>query len=277
MPSRDQLLPMVRDGCSYEEIGHRFGIPAGQAYMIVTGLPADGSDVLEAEALAAREGLLTSSSQHLVNPPAEVPSRDAETLRWLRRRAAEDAPMRQAAARRTVQPPQPDPDDGTDDVLSALTRQHDRIRMLQEQLETLPSAQSGGTADERRQRVAVVAEVRERFARHKEAVERCLWPVVARALTDGEQLAEQGRGQELRTKAVLDSLQGLAGDDERFDDLVRQLGPALRRHMAFEETVFLRLEQAVPAAEREELGRRIPRDRSDDGVSPGHQEGAPRE
>ncbi|MFE0764192.1 hemerythrin domain-containing protein [Streptomyces smyrnaeus] len=257
MPSRNQLLPMVRDGSSYEEIGRRFGIPAGQAYMIVTGLSADGSDVLEADALAGREGLLEGSSQPLANPPTKVPTRDEETEAWLRRRAGADAPMRAAAARRTAAPPEPAWEKETDDVLSVLTRQHNQIRVLQEQLETVPSPRAGGTARHGRQRVSLVDMLRARLSAHEEAEEEHFWPAVARVLPDGAELAERGRGQEQEGKDLLARLSGLRGDEKEFDELVQRLLLALRRHVAFEESVFLRLGTSMPVAEREALGRRV--------------------
>src|SRR5205823_4236562 len=69
MPTRDQLVAALRSGRSYEQAGEDFGIPPGQAYMIVTGLPADGSDVLGPELLERKkEFLLDGGSQHLANP-----------------------------------------------------------------------------------------------------------------------------------------------------------------------------------------------------------------
>ncbi|MCC9308361.1 hypothetical protein LN042_14895 [Kitasatospora sp. RB6PN24] len=106
MPRREVLRAMVASGLSYEAIGREVGIPAGQVYMIVTGLPADGSDVLPPEESQGRVGLLPSSSQHLANPPTEVPTRQPAVAQWLRERAGADPAMRQAAASRSAAPPQ---------------------------------------------------------------------------------------------------------------------------------------------------------------------------
>ena len=69
MPTRHQVLAQLRTGSDYQEVGERLGIPEGQAYMIATGLPADGSDVLTAEELRGREGVIEGGSQALANPP----------------------------------------------------------------------------------------------------------------------------------------------------------------------------------------------------------------
>ena len=87
--TRAQVLGLVEGGASYEEIGARLGIPAGQAYMIGTGLPADGSMALTPEE-RLRPGVLGQSTQHLSNPAHVNPTVKPEVLDWIRQRAARD-------------------------------------------------------------------------------------------------------------------------------------------------------------------------------------------
>jgi hypothetical protein len=47
VPTREQVLAILRTGASYEVVADRLDIPPGQAYLIATGLPADGSDVAD--------------------------------------------------------------------------------------------------------------------------------------------------------------------------------------------------------------------------------------
>jgi hypothetical protein len=61
----------------------------GRAFMIETGLPADGSQATTPEELA-RRGAPVASTQYLVNPPTEVPIRSEPVLRWVRERAARE-------------------------------------------------------------------------------------------------------------------------------------------------------------------------------------------
>jgi hypothetical protein len=64
-------------------------IPVGQAYMIATGLAADGGDVPSPEEVRDKP-LLSGSSQQLVNPPAMRPTRNDRVMEWVRRRAAHE-------------------------------------------------------------------------------------------------------------------------------------------------------------------------------------------
>jgi hypothetical protein len=83
---RHRALTLLREGASYAEIARLLGVRPGLAYMLVTGIPADGSDSLSPEDLR-REGLL-ASSQHLANPPVDHPASKDSTLAFVRRRAA---------------------------------------------------------------------------------------------------------------------------------------------------------------------------------------------
>ncbi len=89
MPTRAQVVALLDDGLSYEEAAWELRIPPGQAYMIATGVPADGSDTPHPDELDAAH-LLPGSSQPLVNPPAHNPTRDETVAAWVRRRAARE-------------------------------------------------------------------------------------------------------------------------------------------------------------------------------------------
>jgi hypothetical protein len=89
MPSREQVLALLDEGHSYETAARSLHIPAGQAFMIATGLPADGSDSPHPSELHEKR-LLAGSSQHLVNPPPFNPTRNAAVVGWVRERAARE-------------------------------------------------------------------------------------------------------------------------------------------------------------------------------------------
>ena len=89
MATRARVLELLDAGHSYETVGRALRIPPGQAFMIATGLPADGSDTPHPEELRARPDL-PGSSQHLVNPPAVNPTRDATVIAWVKARASRD-------------------------------------------------------------------------------------------------------------------------------------------------------------------------------------------
>jgi hypothetical protein len=84
--TREQVLELLDAGHSYETAARALHIPAGQAFMIATGLPADGSDAPSPEELA-RKPPLPGSTQQLVNPPSYNPTRKPHVLEWVRERA----------------------------------------------------------------------------------------------------------------------------------------------------------------------------------------------
>jgi hypothetical protein len=87
--TRAQVLELLKAGHSYETAARELKIPPGQAYMIATGLPADGGDAPSPEDLAGKP-LLAGGSQQLVNPPAFNPTRKPHVLDWVRARAARE-------------------------------------------------------------------------------------------------------------------------------------------------------------------------------------------
>jgi hypothetical protein len=90
------VLTLLQQGLTYEEAGERLGVPPGQAYLVATGIPADGSDAVTVEQ-RRRPGMLPSRSQRLVNPNEVNPTRRDDVLDWIRSRLLADEPMRAAA------------------------------------------------------------------------------------------------------------------------------------------------------------------------------------
>lgn len=94
MASREQVRELLDRGLDYQAAAAELGIPAGQAYLIVTGQAADGSD-----APPGGRPRTLASSQHLANPPHENPTSSQRVRDWIAARVAADRPMRDAAAR----------------------------------------------------------------------------------------------------------------------------------------------------------------------------------
>jgi hypothetical protein len=94
MVTREEVLHRLRSGTGYTEIGQQLGIAAGQAYLIATGLPADGSDSLS-EADRRREGFIAGGAQALLGVPHHTADHP-EVTEWVRRRAQNDAQMQAA-------------------------------------------------------------------------------------------------------------------------------------------------------------------------------------
>jgi hypothetical protein len=89
MPTREQVTALLDEGHSYETAGRELSISPGLAFMIATGLPADGSDAPRPEELE-RKRVLPGSSQHLVNPPPFNPTRKEHVIEWVKERAARE-------------------------------------------------------------------------------------------------------------------------------------------------------------------------------------------
>jgi hypothetical protein len=84
MATREQLRTLLDDGRSIEQAADELGIPAGRAFMIATGRPADGGDPLDH---APGD---PDSPQALVNPRAHNPLTNDAVMSWVRRRAARE-------------------------------------------------------------------------------------------------------------------------------------------------------------------------------------------
>lgn len=92
------MLDLLRQRVDYEAAARQLGIPPGKAYMIATGIPADGSDGLAPEDLQ-REGFLAGGSQRLLGIPARNPTEPEElpqVTEWVKKRARSDGQMQNA-------------------------------------------------------------------------------------------------------------------------------------------------------------------------------------
>lgn len=98
MAQRSEILRMVDQGRGYQEIGAALGVPAGLAYLLATGIPADGGGTVTG-VQRQRPGMLRAHSQCLVNPRQVNPTGREDVHEWARRRARGDAAMQAAAGR----------------------------------------------------------------------------------------------------------------------------------------------------------------------------------
>jgi hypothetical protein len=86
---------LAGEGLDYPEIGRRLGIAAGQAYLIGTGMPADGGDTYTVT--ERQRPHVLPSAQHLIGPPVENPMTRKRVLHWIKVRVHADEAMRRAA------------------------------------------------------------------------------------------------------------------------------------------------------------------------------------
>ena len=85
MPTRDQVRELLDQGHTFETIARELHVPAGQAFMIATGVPADASNTP-----AGARPPLPGSSQALVNPAQVNPTGNPRVAEWVRERAARE-------------------------------------------------------------------------------------------------------------------------------------------------------------------------------------------
>jgi hemerythrin-like domain-containing protein len=257
VPTREQVRQLLDGGLDYQAAGQRLGIPAGQAYLIATGVPADGGDTITGEE-AQRPGFLPSS-QHLANPPHENPTAKDSVRAWLTARVAGDEQMRTALRQRTAEPPEINHEAEQDDhdAVTVLGRQHGQVRYLLKELQALPSHTTGGSPEQMSARKSIVDMITVRLSEHETIEEEHFWPMVRSAVPDGDQYADQALQQEQEGKDTLTELGRLAPDSREFDELVEQLVAQLRKHVAFEDMVFLKVRAAVPKEDLDHLGEKL--------------------
>lgn len=92
MPTKEQVLALLRGGETYESAARQLGIQAGKAYLIATGLPADGSDSLGPDDYE-REGIELGATQRLLGVPhhnPNTPDERRQVMDWVQDRARTD-------------------------------------------------------------------------------------------------------------------------------------------------------------------------------------------
>jgi hypothetical protein len=255
VPTREQVRKLLADGLDYEAAARRLGIPAGQAYMIATGVPADGGDTIPEPAAGHRD--LLAASQQLANPPHENPTGKETVRAWMASRAAADEQMRAARREHTAEPAEIEDPDDTHDAVTVLSRQHNQVKALLKQLQALPSHTSGGTPEQMSARKSIVDMITVRLSEHETIEEEHFWPAVRDMLPDGEDLADGALQQEQEGKDTLTELGRLEPENREFDELVEQLVSQLRTHVAYEEKVFLQIREAVKPGDLDKLGHKL--------------------
>ncbi|HMC39101.1 MAG TPA: hemerythrin domain-containing protein [Acidimicrobiales bacterium] len=165
--------------------------------------------------------------------------------------------MARAAAARTAEPPPIEGEDETTDLVSVIGWQHNQVRYLQEQLEAIPGVSKGGDRAKQQQRVSIVDMMRLRLAPHETAEAQHLWPTVRKYLPEGDALVDKALAQETEGTQLLMQLDAVPGGDPQFDELVEELSSALRKHVAHEDLVLLRVSEEVPVKVRDDLGKKF--------------------
>ena len=257
MPTKDEALFAFRSFGDYEAAAEQLGVPPGQAYLVATGLPADGGDTHGPEELR-RPGALEKSTQFLVyhHPQPEHPTKKPHVHDWIRSRLEADHQMRAAAQRRHAGPGEILEPEETD-ICTVLTRDHDQVTALLKQLKTIPGASNGGSPVHLSRRKSIVDMVTVALSQHEASEQEHFWPAVRSLFAEGDRIADGALSQEQEGKDLLHRLGKLGAGDEEFDDLAEELDAAARRHVAYEDAVLLQMRHAIPLDERRRLGAKV--------------------
>jgi hemerythrin-like domain-containing protein len=257
MPTREQVLALLESTGDYRAVGQSLGVPPGKAFLIATGIPADGGDAITAEDLD-RAGAIEGSTQDLAygSSAPENPTSKDHVLEWMRGIAFSDSEMQRAALARDADPGEVvDPEET--DVATVLTRDHDQVTNMLKQLKTIPGVSTGGTEVHLSRRASLVDLVTMSLSRHEASEEEHFWPMVRSLLSNGDDVAGYALAQEQEGKDILTDLGEAHASEDEFDQLVVKLDTACRRHVAFEDQVLLRIVETVPVEERRSLGKKI--------------------
>lgn len=170
---------------------------------------------------------------------------------------AADAQMRAAAQQRIAEPPEIEDADDNHDAITVLGRQHNQVRYLLQQLQTLPSHTTGGSPQHMSARKSIVDMITVRLTEHETIEEQHFWPAVRKQLPDGDHYADTAQKQEQEGRDSLTELGRLDPGSQEFDEHVEQLVSQVRKHVAFEELVFLKLREAMSQKALDRLGRKL--------------------
>lgn len=245
--SRVTVLERLTAGRSYPQIGRDLGIAPGLAYLVATGLPADGSPPIGHQPTPM--GWLPQGGTHLANPPAAGPTEEPGLVGWVAARAAADPAM--AAAGQGEEPAGVPGVGDDDDVVVAVRTEHHAIRRLVAELCRVPAR---GSHQDALRRASVTKRLGQHLSAHEAAEDHRLWPAVRDGVPNGQALARHARWQERQTGELLHRLSRLPADSSQRLALTDELLDALRAHLAFEDSVLLALEQAVAPQQRRTIG-----------------------
>ncbi|GHJ44866.1 hemerythrin [Catellatospora sp. TT07R-123] len=136
-------------------------------------------------------------------------------------------------------------------IVEMLAEEHRQITRLSAEL----AVEAASASPSRRKQVAdVVTAV---VSRHLAAEEQYLLPAVRRHLPDGDDLASRELAEDGAIRQMLQTLQTVPPEDEKFQELALEVDQQLRRHKhTADRRIHMRLAQAATDEELIRLGNR---------------------
>jgi len=196
-----------------------------------------------------------TAGQRLSNPPPHNPTSKESVRQWMAARTAADGQMQAAKRQRTAEPPEIQ--DESHDAITVLGRQHGQVHYLLKQLEALPGYTKGGSAERISERKSIADMITVRLSEHETIEEEHFWPAVRRALPDGDHYADTALRQEQEGKDTLTELGKLDPGTREFDEHVERFVAEVRKHVAFEDLVFLKMRETMSREDLDRLGEKL--------------------
>ena len=126
------------------------------------------------------------------------------------------------------------------DAITSLREDHRRVEKLFKQFEKL--SKGDGTKQKRQ----VVDEIIRELSVHAAVEEQAFYPAVRQAVEEAEDVVLEGLEEHHIVKWTLNELQGMTGEEERFDAKVTVLMESVRHHVEEEEgEMFPKVREAL--------------------------------
>ena len=138
------------------------------------------------------------------------------------------------------------------DAIQLVEEQHRRLRALLEDLERQPAVTERILGGQLRARQELVRTIERTFVQQEAAKHRHLWPVVGRALPDGDAVSREAIVQCREIEHQLVKVRWFGDRDSEVNDVIAALAERIRAHLAFEHEQLTRLRRHRP---EQDLGK----------------------
>jgi hemerythrin superfamily protein len=139
------------------------------------------------------------------------------------------------------------------DAITILREDHKRVEKLFKQFEKLDK-NGGGTREKR----GVVEQIVRELAQHAAIEEQVFYPSVRKEVAESDDTILEGLEEHHIVKWTLSELDGMTGDEERYDAKVTVLMESVRHHVEEEEgELFPQVREALGRKRLQEMGEAL--------------------
>ena len=143
-----------------------------------------------------------------------------------------------------------DKDPGEDDAIELLSEDHIELQQLFQDYEDLMDDKADGA-----ERESLARQICGLLSVHTQIEEEIFYPA-AQAVLDSDESVDDALADHAQAKLLIAEIEAASAEDAGYDDLVRQLGEAIHRHVKEEEeTLFVRVTHA--GLDGQDIGRQL--------------------